>query len=302
VVTPGARASALGPPGFLLPGGATHLDGMTPLSGEKLATRERCQGELDARADALRALAGSRVPFLVAGAYAFFEHTGIFRDTKDLDLFIRERDLEDALRVLEGAGFRTHVEDPTWIAKGFRGEWFVDLIFSSGNGVAAVDDLWFEHARPGCVMGVDALLSPPEEMIWSKAFVLERERYDGADVNHLLRALGEELDWDRLLFRFDRYWEVLLSHLLLFRFAYPGERTKVPDRVMEVLLARAEAELGTDHPRPLCRGNLISRAQYGHDLTQLGYEDGRRWDELDRASGAQSDGGRERDLPAGGGR
>jgi hypothetical protein len=276
---------------------------MDPASGEELATRERCQEELDARADALRALAGSRVPFLVSGAYAFFEYTGIFRDTKDLDLFIRERDLEDAMAVLESAGFRTHIEDSTWIAKGFRGEWFVDLIFSSGNGVAVVDDLWFEHARPGRVMGVDVLLSPPEEMVWSKAFVLERERYDGADVNHLVRAVGEELDWDRILFRFDRYWEVLLSHLLLFRFAYPGERCKVPDRVMETLLARAGAELGTEHPRPLCRGNLISRVQYGHDLTQLGYEDGRRWDELDRASsGTTTDGGRERNLPAGGGR
>jgi Uncharacterised nucleotidyltransferase len=275
---------------------------MTPLSGEELATRDRCQGELDARADALRALAGSRVRFLVSGAYAFFEYTGIFRDTKDLDLFIRERDLEDALAVLESAGFRTHIEDSTWIAKGFRGEWFVDLIFSSGNGVAVVDDLWFEHARSGRVMGVDVLLSPPEEMIWSKAFVLERERYDGADVNHLFRAMGEELDWDRLLFRFDRYWEVLLSHVLLFRFAYPGERSKVPDRVMDALLARARAELGTDHPRALCRGNLISRVQYGHDLTQLGYEDGRRWDEGERGPEAATDGGRERDLPAGGGR
>lgn len=275
---------------------------MTATRGDDLATGERCQGELDARADALQALAGSRVPFLVAGAYAFCEYTGIFRDTKDLDVFLRERDLEEALRVLEIAGFRTEITDPGWIAKGFRGEWFVDLIFSSGNGVAVVDDLWFEHARVGRVMGVDVLLAPPEEMIWSKAFVLERERYDGADVNHLVRAVGEELDWDRLLFRFDRYWEVLLSHLLLYRFAYPGERSKVPDRVMVALLARAEEELGTDHPRALCRGNLISRVQYGHDLAQLGYEDGRRWDELERVSGTETDGGRERDVPAGSGR
>jgi hypothetical protein len=286
-----------------MPRGAPHLLRMSPGAGDQdLATRYRCQGELDARADALRALAGSSVPFLVGGAYAFFEYTGIFRDTKDLDLFIRERDLEEALRAIERAGFRTHIEDATWIAKGFRGEWFVDFIFSSGNGVAVVDDLWFEHARPGRVMGVDVLLAPPEEMVWSKAFVLERERYDGADVNHLLRAAGEELDWDRLLFRFDRYWEVLLSHLLLFRFAYPGERSKVPDRVMEALLARTEEELGSDHPRALCRGNLMSRVQYHHDIGQLGYEDGRRWDELDRSSGAATDGGRERDLPAGGGR
>ncbi len=276
------------------------MNGTEP--GAEIAVRDRHPDELDARADALRALAASGVPFLVAGAYALFEYTGIFRDTKDLDVCLRERDLEDAFRVLEGAGFRTELLDPGWIGKGYRGDYFVDLIFSSGNGVARVDDLWFEHGRQARVMGVDVLLAPPEEMIWSKAFVLERERYDGADVNHILRAVGEELDWDRLLYRFDRYWEVLLSHVLLYRFAYPGERSKVPDRVLQALLPRAEEELGSDHPLPLCRGTLMSRAQYRHDLEQLGYEDGRTWDEADRARGTERHGRRERNLPAGGGR
>jgi hypothetical protein len=273
----------------------------TDRPGEEIATQDRSQDELDARADALRALAAAGVPHLVAGAYALFEYTGIFRDTKDLDVFLRERDLEDAFRVLEGAGFRTEYVDPSWIGKGYRGEWYVDLIHSSGNGVAVVDDLWFEHARRGVVMGVDVLLAPPEEIIWSKAFVLERERYDGADVNHILRACGEELDWDRLIMRFDRYWEVLLSHLLLFRFTYPCERDKVPERVMRALLARVESDLDEgNHARPLCRGNLISRVQYRHDYEHLGYEDGRRWDETERSGEAGSDGGR--DLPAGSGR
>ena len=271
-----------------------------PPSGTPGAAGGRHPAELDARADALRALAGSGVPFLVAGAYGFFEYTGIYRDTKDLDLFLRRRDLDQAFQVLEGAAFRTELTDPGWIGKAYRGEWFVDLIFSSGNGVAVVDDLWFEHAREGRVMGVDVLLAPPEEMVWSKSFVLERERYDGADVNHLLRATGDTLDWERLLYRFDRYWEVLLSHVLLFRFSYPGERSKVPDRVLSTLLCRVEDELGTDHPRALCRGNLISREQYRHDLEHLGYEDGRAWDEANRTQGAVGDGGR--DLPARGGR
>jgi len=262
----------------------------------------RHPGELDARADALRALAGSGVPFLVAGAYALFEYTGIFRDTKDLDIFLRERDVEEAFRVLEGAGFRTEMADPGWIGKAYRGEWYVDLIFSSGNGVAVVDDLWFRHARRAQVMGVEVLLAPVEEMVWSKSFVLERERYDGADVNHLFRARGDELDWDRLLVRFERYWEVLLSHVLLFRFAYPGERSKVPDRVLVTLLSRVEEELGTDHPVQLCRGNLISRVQYRHDLEHLGYEDGRAWDEAERerVQGTVGHGGG--NLPTRGGR
>jgi hypothetical protein len=270
-----------------------HLAGRT--GGKK-----RTQDELDARATALRALAGSEVPFLVAGAYAFFEYTGIFRDTKDLDIFLRERDLEEAFQVLEGAGFRTEVTDPGWIGKAWQGEWFVDLIFSSGNGVAVVDDLWFEHARPGRVMDVEVLLAPPEEIIWSKSFVLERERYDGADVNHLLHACGDAMDWDRLLMRFDRYWEVLFSHLLLFQFAYPASRSIVPEWLVLELVRRTTAALRAgDHPVPLCRGNLMSRVQYRHDLESLGLHDGRRWDEGERAPGRTESDGAERDVPPG---
>src|SRR5262249_18395671 len=37
---------------------------------------------------ALQALNGASVPYVVAGAYAIYEHTGIYRQTKDLDVFV----------------------------------------------------------------------------------------------------------------------------------------------------------------------------------------------------------------------
>ncbi len=278
------------------------VSGMGPeRPGEAVATERRCAGELDARCDALRALKGAGVPFVVAGAYAFFEYTGIFRDTKDLDVFLRRRDLEAAFEALDGAGFRTELMDPGWIGKAYRGEWFVDLIFSSGNGVAVVDDLWFEHAREGVVMGEPVLLAPPEEIIWSKGFVCERERYDGHDIAHLLRACGDALDWDRLLARFDEHWEVLLSHLIVFRFAFPSERSRVPDRVLRELLRRvAEAMADGDWEDPVCRGPLVSRTQYRHVLDHLGFVDG-----LARFHEARRSGAEEREdgeaVPAGSG-
>jgi hypothetical protein len=58
----------------------------------------------------------------------------------------------------------------------------VDVIWSSGNGIANVDPSWFEYALEEDVLGQHVFLCPPEEMIWSKAFVMERERFDGADV------------------------------------------------------------------------------------------------------------------------
>jgi len=161
-----------------------------------------------------------------------------------------------------------------------------------------VDDAWFENARRATVMGVDVLVAPPEEIIWSKAFVVERERYDGADVNHLLHACAEQMDWERLLARFDRYHEVLFSHLLLYRFVYPSERSRVPHWVIETLVARTLAE-EADHEQAICRGNLLSRTQYQHDYDHHGYEDGRLWDELNRAArrGSREDTVGERSVP-----
>jgi hypothetical protein len=248
-----------------------------------IAERSRDRGEINARARAIEVLQEAGVPFVVGGAYAYATYTGIYRDTKDLDLFPRKRDALWALEVLEKDGWRTERTDEVWLYKAFKGEWFVDFIFSSGNGVATVDDEWFEHAKLGDVFGHRCMIAPAEEMIWSKGFVVERERYDGADVNHLIKCAGRQMDWHRVLRRFDRHWEVLLSHLMMFRFAYPGERSTVPDWLMIDLLSRTVDSVHEgDWAARMCRGNLISRVNYTVDNNSWGYQDGRKWDEQER--------------------
>jgi hypothetical protein len=148
------------------------------------------------------------------------------------------------------------------------------VIFSSGNGLARVDDLWFDHAPRTNVLGVIVKLSPVEEMIWSKAFIQERERFDGADIVHLLREAGPSLDWPRLLMRFGDYWRVLLAHLIMFGFVYPDKRQNVPAWVMEELIRRlmvSRPNLQND----VCYGTLLSREQYLHDIQHLKYHDAR---------------------------
>jgi hypothetical protein len=216
------------------------------------------------------------VPHLVGGAYAFQRYTGISRDTKDLDVFVRPADCQRSLDTFAAAGYRTELTFPHWLGKVLAGDEMVDVIFSSGNGVARVDDLWFEHAVEAEVLGVPVRLCPPEEMIWSKAFIMERERFDGADVAHLLRAFGAALDWPRLLRRFGPHWRVLLAHLVLFDFIYPGERGQVPAEVRRMLIRRLEAEAAAvagEHR--VCRGTLLSRAQYLVDVEAWGYADAR---------------------------
>jgi nucleotidyltransferase DUF2204 len=268
-----------------------------------LAERCRTTDEINARGRAIEVLLDAGVPFLVGGAYAYSTYTGIYRDTKDLDLFPRKRDAELALVALEKDGWRTERADEVWIYKAYKGEYFVDFIFSSGNGVAAVDDEWFVHAKTASVFGHHCLVAPAEEMIWSKAFVNERERYDGADINHLILKMGRSMDWERLLRRFDRYWEVLLSHLMMFRFAYPCERDLIPVWLMTELMSRTLDTLKEGNwDERLCRGNLISRVNYAVDIHHWGYGDGRSWDERDREKGAARGAGRELENTAGGGR
>jgi hypothetical protein len=226
--------------------------------------------------EAIVALARAGVPHLVGGGFAFMHYTGVYRNTKDLDLFVRPRDAERAVAAVSAAGYRSEIVAPHWLGKAHCGDAFIDFIFSSGNGVCLVDDEWFAHAEVARVLDMPVLLNPVEEMIWSKAFVLERERYDGADIGHLLCARGEELDWGRLFRRFEPHWHVFLSHLVLFQFSYPSERALVPRWVMRELLGRAERELDSAPPeQPVCQGTLLSARQYLPDVEQFGFRDAR---------------------------
>ena len=230
--------------------------------------------ELAFYAKVITLLNRAHVPFLVAGAGVLEHHTGICRDTKDLDLFIHERDLERTLSSLEAAGMQTEVAFPHWLAKAHEHGKFVDLIYNSGNGATPVDDLWFEHASQGTLLGQPVGFCPVEETIWSKSFVMERERYDGADVAHLLAARAKDLDWPRLVWRYGRYWRVLLSHLVLFGFIYPDLARNVPQGVMDELLERLRVERQIVSRERVCLGTLLSREQYLLDV-EAGRRDGR---------------------------
>jgi hypothetical protein len=221
-------------------------------------------------------LDAAEVPFLVGGAYAFERYTGIARHTKDFDIFVHPRDVQRVLDTLAAAGCETELPFSHWLGKARCGDDFVDVIFSSGNGVAAVDDDWFRHSVEASVLDHPVRLIPAEEMIWSKAFIMERERYDGADVIHIMHAVAEKLDWERLLRRFGAYWRVLLANMVLFGFVYPGERTRIPSWAMVELMSRLDRDLDHDSAvGRLCQGTIMSREQFLVDVERWGYADGR---------------------------
>lgn len=226
--------------------------------------------------ECLKAMQWAGVPFLVGGAFALESYTGLMRRTKDLDVFVRPDDVEPLLAKLSDAGYRTELRFSHWLGKAFKSNHFIDIIFGSGNGVCPVDELWFTHAEVATILGVSVRVIPPEEMMWSKAFVMERERYDGADIAHLLRARGKTLDWSRLLHRFNGHWRVLFSHLVLFGFIYPADRLKIPTWLMDELMRRLQREMASlPSDDRLCQGTLLSWSQYLMHVQRGDYVDAR---------------------------
>src|SRR5262245_16928551 len=218
---------------------------------------------------AMRALLQARVPFLVGGAHALRYYAAIARSAKDFDIFVLRDDVPRALRALESSADSTELKFPHWLAKAYRGPFVIDVIFSSGNGICAVDQEWFDHAAQFSVFDVPVRLVPVEEMIWQKAFIMERHRFDGNDVVHLLHACGKTLNWTRLLSRFGVHEIVLLVHVLLLRFAFPASWSDEMSALANRILGDLDRQQGCTNAsdgRPLYRGTLLSLLDYLSDV------------------------------------
>src|SRR2546430_6624180 len=196
-------------------------------------------------------------------------YAGIARNTKHRDLFIRPSDRDRALDLLKDAGYRTEFFYEFWISKALSGEAFVDILYHSGNGLSPVDDEWFKHSIEHEILGYRTRLVPVEEQLCSKAFVQDRDRYDGTDVAHLLLARADKMDWQRLLRRFAHHERVLFAHLILFGYIYPSEKHNIPARVMEHLIDAMKREPANVNQR-ICWGTNISQKGYGTPLREWG--------------------------------
>lgn len=224
----------------------------------------------------LMLLLDSKIPFMVGGAHALKTYTGIERDTKDFDVFLRGEQVTAALDLMRSAGFRTELTDSVWLGKAFEQDMFVDFIFGFGNGLAKVDDSWFAHAKTADIFGLSTLVIAAEDMIWSKAYIMERDRFDGADVLHLILRCSDRLDWERLLQRFGDHWRLLLIYLIYFRFIYPGKQNCVPEWLYAKLVAQLESDRRhISETERACLGELFSRTQYQVDMDSWGLVDAR---------------------------
>lgn len=224
--------------------------------------------------EALDLLNGCGVRYMLGGAFAMFHYTGIYRDTKDLDIFCKANEYPRILKYFAEKGYQTDLYDARWLCKVYKGDYFIDIIFDTVNNICRVDETWFTHAPKARFVGVDVLLLPPEELVWCKVYVQNRERYDGADVNHILLKTAGNFNWERLLVRMDPHWHILLAQILQFQFVYPSEFHEViPRWLFEELMRRAHEQY--DIPpayEKVCRGPMIDQTQYEVDIKEWDYK------------------------------
>jgi Nucleotidyl transferase of unknown function (DUF2204) len=180
--------------------------------------------------------------FALGGGFASNVYTGVWRNTKDLDLFVLCRDRELFIALLSDLGLTDYYEqkpyDRSWIYRGWRDDQIVDVIWQMANHRAGVDEVWLESGPSIELEGVRVPLIPPEETLWTKLYVLQRERCDWPDALNLISSLGPELDWTRLIERLGSDTALLTAVLSVFAWICPHRALGLPVWIWDRLQAR----------------------------------------------------------------
>lgn len=188
------------------------------------------------------------IRFALGGGLAFSEYAGRVRNTKDLDLYIFPWDREAAAQATAEVGFADYYEkepyDRSWIFRSYKDPVIVDLIWTAPNHRMVVDPRWVTRGRDVVIRGTRLNLIPPEELIWAKMFVMQKDRCDWPDILNILSNMGHLLDWRHLLSRVDKDIALLAGLLSAFRWLSPERASKLPAWIWErVGLSRSWPEM-----------------------------------------------------------
>jgi Uncharacterised nucleotidyltransferase len=215
---------------------------------------------------AIRALRSAGIEFLVGGGFARAGYTGHWRDTKDIDFYIRPQDRDRAEHALNGAGFADYFEklpyDRAWIYRSYKRNVIVDIIWAMANQRANVDEAWFRHAPQLKIRGERLSLVPPEELLWCKLYIIQRDRCDWTDIFNLVHEHGAQVDWARLIRRLEDDVPLLKAMLNIYEWLCPTAVKKLPASLWRHVCA-AQKAMGTRPPTHDRIRLLDSRTWFG---------------------------------------
>jgi len=190
----------------------------------------------------LTALNELGLPYVLGGGHAVNRHGGPWRNTKDLDVFVPPEDRQTVIDCLTSMGFADYYSvwpyDREWIYRGHKGNKIVDVIWQSANKIGVVDPAWRERAVPGVMAGVPTWFASAEDLIWLKAFIVQRERCDWPDILNLIAATEGRLNWRWLVDRFGPHGVLLQSVIHLFDWTCPDKAPYIPAAIRQELRQR----------------------------------------------------------------
>lgn len=205
---------------------------------------------------AIETVRATGLNFMLGGGFALAAFTGRWRDTKDIDFYILPQDREAVVGALTQAGFTDYFPrlsyDRKWIYRSTRADVIVDIIWAMANQRAQVDAVWFEHAPVLSLRNQQLLVIPPEEFVWCKLYIMQRDHCDWTDIFNLLYADGPQLNWEHLMNRLEEDLLLLKAMLTMYGWLCPQEAAKLPDWVWQ----RLDMPPFPVHPEPPKRDRI----------------------------------------------
>jgi hypothetical protein len=192
------------------------------------------------------------IPFAIGGGLAAMSYAGRWRDTKDIDFYVTPPDRERMIAAAFDCGLRDYYErepyDRKWIFRTYTDDIIVDIMWAMANQRAEVDVGWFRGPTINAG-GLSFELLALEEEIWSKLYVLQRDRCDWPDVFNML-AHGPDLDWRRLVSRVGPDKRLFAGLVAAFSWLSPTVAAeRIPDWVW--------ADMALTKPAPQTDSRLI---------------------------------------------
>jgi len=197
-------------------------------------------------AEVLRRSSSLGIPFALGGNLASATHTGRWRKTNDMDIYVEPKDRERLMSVLDSLQLRDiqaeYPYDPQAIYRATNGDAIVELIWAMQNQRAVVDREWIERTEQVDLEGLTVRLTAPEEIVWAKLYVINRNRCDWPDLLNLIYYCGAGMDWKHLLGRLGADAPLLSGALALLSWLAPSQLREVPGWVLKELSVAVPAE------------------------------------------------------------
>jgi Nucleotidyl transferase of unknown function (DUF2204) len=141
------------------------------------------------------ALREADVPFLLGGSLASWARGGP-QTRHDLDLMIKQADLERAVTALKEAGMRTEDPPEEWLVKAWNDDVLVDLIFSPKG--LPIDDEVIARGDEMSVLSMEMRVMAIEDVLITKLMAITEHSLRFEGVLSIARALREQIDWDHV--------------------------------------------------------------------------------------------------------